>query len=145
MKAHAFSAIALFSLFACTANDLKPATQRGSLNAESIAKVRQEIVFNTSGEALSVEVLSIEDARCPSDVTCIWAGYVKVSFYVSATSETVALAIPPNQPPGPSLGDNHSFNFSGKTYRLDLKDVIPYPTRKNQGETKSAVFELSLL
>jgi hypothetical protein len=145
MKVKALPVIVAICLSACVSNDLKLVTIQGKLNTESVVKERQDIVFITSDDEIRVEVLSIQEARCPSDVTCIWGGYVHVTLRINVTNQTLTLSIPPDQPTGQGFSDHYTFAFSGDTYRLQLKDVIPYPTRKNSDAVKSAVFELTRL
>jgi hypothetical protein len=143
MKAYIISAITLVFLISCTSNDLHPVIIQGSFNTEMVVKERQHVTFNASGDEIKIEAVSIEEARCPEDVQCISAGYVRVSFRITTASQSVIeLAIPPNQAPAQSINATYTFSFSGKVYRLILKDVTPYPTLGNPTVQKSVAFVL---
>ena len=62
-----------------------------------------------------------DDSRCPSDVTCVWAGNARVQLQVSngRTSKTLTLNSNTAAPP-PSDG-------SFKGYTLKLISLNPYP------------------
>ena len=142
MKAKALTTIACFWLLACASHDMLPASIPGSFNAESIVKERQEIIFRDVTQPIAINVLDIEEGRCPTDMMCIWEGYVKVSFEISTLAKTIDLAIPAHQPLNTNFTDTHTFNVDGCTYKLTLKDVAPYPSTKNAAEPKSAVLVL---
>jgi hypothetical protein len=62
------------------------------------------------------------DSRCPSDVTCIWAGFVEVELSVNLKGKDTVLKLStePNIsgiPVQANVGD----------YSIKLIDVIPYP------------------
>ena len=55
------------------------ASQAASLDQEIQLAPKQQAVFESN--ALTVELVRIvEDSRCPTDVTCVWAGEVKVQL-----------------------------------------------------------------
>ena len=142
MKAKILASIAGWFLLACASNDIPLTTVEGTLNAESIVREHQEIAYYLSGGELSIEVMSIEEARCPIDAFCVWEGYAKATFKLNVTSETIDLVVPPNQPLNESFEDSYTFSFSGSSYRLVMKDVTPYPTRENTKQVKSALIRL---
>lgn len=56
-----------------------PEPRAASLNQEIQLAPREQAVFPQQG--LNVEfVRVVEDTRCPTDVTCVWAGEVKVQL-----------------------------------------------------------------
>ena len=68
-------------------------------------------------EDLSIVFLNVlEDSRCPSDVTCVWEGQVRLSFEVSKDTTAEIL-----------LANNDSSSVFG-SYQIQLVDVKPYPT-----------------
>lgn len=74
-------------------------------------------------EPLEITLLpEIADSRCASDVVCIRAGEVVVRIYVKHEGTDVApltLAVPPGEP--------YSHQHVVGPYRIELKDVQPYP------------------
>lgn len=56
-----------------------PASHVASLDREIQLAPKEQAVFGQQG--LTVEFLRVlEDSRCPSDVTCVWAGEAKVQL-----------------------------------------------------------------
>jgi hypothetical protein len=80
MKRHHYLVPLLLSvaLAACgSASD--PATRAVELNQEFQLAPAEQAAFGP--QRLSVEFLRVvEDSRCPSDATCVWAGEVKVQL-----------------------------------------------------------------
>jgi len=93
------------------------------------AKIGEEIsiqVFETTtycSENLSITFNTYpNDSRCPSDVTCIWAGFVEVELLINQKGKEsiLKLSTEPNVsglPVQAKQGD----------YSIKLIDVIPYP------------------
>ena len=78
------------------------------------------------GTKLRIRFLAVEnDSRCPSDVTCVWAGNAAVQFQLSTGrgSKTVTL----NTSKSPSFVGE--IDYHG--YKVKLVDLSPYP-RSNQ-------------
>ncbi|MDE1724385.1 MAG: hypothetical protein KGH76_00625 [Thaumarchaeota archaeon] len=73
----------------------------------------------TTSQGLVIQLQNVTDSRCPSDVTCIWAGQVNVTLTIqSPTSKgTISLA--------KSAAQNSTTSFDN--YVLQLVDVKPYP------------------
>lgn len=142
MNANVLTTIASLCLLACTAHDIVPVSIQGAFNVESIVKERQQIIYRDAAESIVLTIVDIQESRCPTDMICIWEGYAKVSFSISAMAEIVNLAIPRHQPLNAHLTDTYTFNSGGNTYKLTLKDVTPYPSSKNTSEVKRAVFVL---
>ncbi len=73
-------------------------------------------------EGLSVKFLKVtEDSRCPSDVTCIWAGQVGILVNVSQNGKDLGdinLILGPNK----ELAEK---KVNG--YIIRLVEVVPYP------------------
>jgi hypothetical protein len=78
-----------------------------------------------AGSDIEISFLNVtEDSRCPSDVTCVWAGQVSVMFNLTQTSGTdlgiVVLTV--------GAGSNaSSAERQVGEYTLRLVDVKPYP------------------
>ncbi|HEY0656302.1 MAG TPA: hypothetical protein VGD65_24380 [Chryseosolibacter sp.] len=135
-----FSVLSVIILVACTSNDLAIAPAEGILNKPATGKEDQSVIYQlTSDESLRIHIKTIEDSRCPADVQCISAGYVKVAFEIENVGE--AELITPVLP-GSNASDTYEFSLGGKNYRLVLEDVIPFPTTKNYLEPRSVEFLL---
>lgn len=69
---------------------------------------------------MSLTWVSIEDSRCPRDVTCIWAGEVTVRIHArgAAVDEEISLTRGPR--PGAEL-------VAIADHELRLSGVEPYP------------------
>lgn len=65
---------------------------------------------------LSFKIDSINDYRCPSDVTCIWAGDTDLYFDFGTRKKVINLY---NSDTNPYLIDG---------YTIEILDVLPYPT-----------------
>lgn len=66
------------ALVACKSGGA-PASHTANLDQEIQLAPKQQAVFDRHG--LTVEfVRVVEDSRCPTDVTCVWAGEVKVQL-----------------------------------------------------------------
>ena len=89
------------------------------------------------GELFSFENKSIRfikvvsDSRCPTDVTCIWAGEAKVLVAISENGKEIEEKIISLRNP-----NNLILNFadSDRLYSLNTLDLYPYPTSKNKIE-----------
>ncbi|WP_018620560.1 hypothetical protein [Spirosoma luteum] len=123
---------------ACKSSDLAP-TNRISVGLNQSARL-------SSGVAVRVD--SIQDSRCPTGGICIWAGQarVKLSLSKGSDSTTVGLILEPGVMAGsPKRQDSTNVTLSSETYKVILKDVIPYSTTTNQNLPKSAVVEVTKL
>ena len=99
----------------------KGTTQATRLGKSFTLKAGQEVTLD--GERLRIKFAAVEgDSRCPSDVTCIWAGNAAVRFEVSTRgkdSESLTLNTTGNGSfPGEAL-------YHG--YKLQLVGLNPYP------------------
>ncbi|CAF1316919.1 unnamed protein product [Adineta ricciae] len=85
-----------------------------------------------------LEILSIEDSRCPANVMCIWAGLAKVQARLSnkEASETVdlVLGLPQN---------NVEVTLGANVYAVTLESVVPYPGLGVNNAVKEAVVEVT--
>ena len=86
-------------------------------NKAVVVKVGQEkVVLGTGIKVKFIEVL--EDARCPADVTCVWAGNAKIKLQLTKAgkSETVELN---------TALDPKEVKFAG--YSFKIAQLLPYP------------------
>ncbi len=70
----------------------------------------------------------VEDSRCPTDVTCIWAGRASVALSLTheGTTETDTLSI------GDFTGTTHSDSALFAGYKIKLVEVQPVPVSTAQ-------------
>lgn len=80
MKFKVFFGITAISLFACVSNDLPLIPVHGYLNKDEIVKEHQAIVYDVPNGEIRIEVVAIQDSRCPIDAFCVWEGYSQVTF-----------------------------------------------------------------
>ncbi len=98
----------------------------------------QECLDSRMGEEISIQVFDTvtyckdsfwitfndypKDSRCPSDVTCIWAGYVEVELLINEKGSETSLKLSTE----PSV-TGHPVSTRIGDYTIKLIDVIPYP------------------
>jgi len=70
-----------------------------------------------SVENLSVTFLSVDDSRCPSDVTCIWEGRASTVFEISNQTQSDKI----------TLSTNENMILHLNDYAINLIDLLPYP------------------
>ena len=114
----------------------------GSFESTAIASTDQQVIYISEGSPFSIEVTSIKDSRCPSDVVCIWAGQAQVTFFITGIDQPIDLYL--------VMGSqcetcSYEFVFEGRLYELILEDVSPYPTRKNINSSRKAHFTVHAL
>ncbi|MGH9933325.1 MAG: hypothetical protein ACREA9_29425 [Pyrinomonadaceae bacterium] len=98
----------------------KRQTARPRLGREFKLKAGQEVTLK--GARLRIKFAAVEnDSRCPSDVTCVWAGNAAVQLQLSAGrgSKTVTL----NTSKSPSFVGESEY----RGYKVKLVDLSPYP------------------
>ena len=77
MKRHRLVPLLLIVTLAACRSTGAPALHAASLNQEVQLAPKEQAAYGPQG--LTVEfVRVVEDSRCPSDTTCVWAGEVKV-------------------------------------------------------------------
>lgn len=84
------------------------------LNKKKNFKVNNE--YLSSDNSLKVEIINIEDSRCPTDVVCVWQGEVLVEIELEET-QTFSTVL--------STYDNLIDTLGN--YSVELIDVQPYP------------------
>lgn len=79
------------------------------------------IIYDQSN--ITIELIGLEDSRCPSDVTCVWAGDADVQFKINNADveEIFNLHTNPNM-------DHHVSMIDILGHRINLDFVNPYPT-----------------
>jgi hypothetical protein len=139
-----FGVVSLYTLLSlailsCSDNNAIDDTDiGGAFEAVVRAGVDDKVVYSSGGAPFSVKVISIEDSRCPSDVVCMWQGMAKVRFSLTGVSAPFDLYLGG----GHDQPNSTTYLFDGKTYRLTLVDVTPYPSTDSAHLPKKAHFEV---
>jgi hypothetical protein len=92
-----------------------------AVNAQTSQEItaRMNIDVKASRSKIKVRLMSVADARCPSDVDCVWAGNAKVTLKLtSSKGKTKTVVVN-------TTVDAKSVKFEG--YELTLGEVSPYP------------------
>ena len=112
--------LALLSFFITGWIQQRCETGEVALNQEFKLKVGQQVKIRDAGITVSLDRI-VEDSRCPTGVTCIWAGNGKVGLRLSkAKSDAVSVEL--NTYAGPK-----SSTYQG--YEVRLVRLDPYPKK----------------
>lgn len=74
-----------------------------------------------------ISILNIEDSRCPSDVTCVWEGEVKISVHVVKDKNPLG-----NFTLTSRAGDRTMATQTVDGYSIQVIEVNPYPVSTKQ-------------
>lgn len=129
MKNSLIAILILFSTFAFGQND--------SAETPKIA-IKIPLGKNISVKNISIKFLEVmEDSRCPTGVTCIWAGraIVKVEVTQDGKKEEKLLTFGATRP----NEDKNTNLFSSKKIAINGLKLEPYPTSESTGKDKEYV------
>jgi hypothetical protein len=84
----------------------------------------------TYEKGITVEIIEIFDSRCPINAVCVWEGEAKVVFQIN--TDTFSLL----------MEESKEFSFNGDSFKLEFKNIAPFPTTENGNEIKKAVFTI---
>lgn len=115
---------------------------QGAFETTAIAGADQQVIYIAEGSPFSIEVMSIRDSRCPSDVICVWAGEAQVTFSITGIGQLIDLYLGVESQ---CKTCSYKFVFEGRLYELILVDVTPYPTRNNINSIRKAHFSVHSL
>lgn len=107
----------LLPVFACVIIFCGVADAR-SLSAETVRVMINKEIFLPKSKLYVRFVSLIEDSRCPTDTTCVWAGNAKITVRVSRNGNVKAIILNTN-PKEPVAG------FGG--YSIKLVRLTPEP------------------
>ncbi|MFC3879145.1 hypothetical protein ACFOSV_03105 [Algoriphagus namhaensis] len=124
----------LLPLISCAEND-SPNCLDSELGTAFPTRINQ--TTNLCSEDVSVTFLeALNESRCPSDVTCIWAGFVHVKLELKVNGKKSEIELSSNSTVNgvPATIDFESFKFI-------LVDVLPYPstTAKIDGNKREVI------
>lgn len=115
LKLIALQWVAIFGFFSC---EKQAIVQENTITLEA----NQEVEML---DGVSTKVVKIEDNRCPSSVTCIWAGEVKVYIFAKSDNAADTLLL---KAIGPATGEDAPYDsISFQDHTILLNSVLPYP------------------
>jgi len=109
-----------------------------------------QLVTLTWGEAekyIDLNVIDIDDSRCPDDVVCVRFGEAEVMVSVNGAEEIVnivdlCIGDCPQRNQGSISADTAFVELDNEDYVVILSDVVPFPTTTNQSTPKKAVLKV---
>jgi len=121
-------------------NTLEPKSETSfpvvtSQTLDSIFELKPQQTAEFPAENLSITFLqTVDDSRCASDVTCVWAGMASLEFSVSNDQQSQI-----------TLNTNDNTITSFDKYQIQLIDVKPYPisTEKIKPQDYVAVLKVT--
>ncbi len=87
-------------------------------------------------QQIMIQLVNVTDSRCPSDVTCIWAGQVSIGLALQMDGNNNLLTLV-------SSAGNSSAKSSGN-YVVHLVKVDPYPTSKKHLQLSDYIITLKV-
>ncbi|MBC5993418.1 hypothetical protein [Pontibacter cellulosilyticus] len=97
------------------------------------------------GDPVVIKVASINDSRCPTGVSCMWAGKADVALSLGTKNgETVNLNLCLGQCANKTFNetDSSTITLDGIKYKLVLLQINPYPTTENATQQKTVVVKV---
>ena len=141
-KIHAISFLVLAALSQhCNENN----PDQFTLDQQLEIKQEEVITLDLADESeyIEVQVISIMESRCPSDVTCVRYGEAKVKVSVTGLQEIATLVdLCIGECQGLQDSDTAEVTIDNKHYAVILTDVIPYPATTNQSVPKEALLRI---
>ncbi|KAA6433349.1 hypothetical protein FOE74_12760 [Rufibacter glacialis] len=140
--------------FGCTRPDLvSPEEEEAIRQARAKGATILTVQKPTPIGGLVVNLLTLQDCRCPKDVICFWYGHAVATLHLQdANGQTLnqqlylgeQLPAPNNR--GFRTADTVLVQLSNKPYRIILSDVQPYPGFNNPSPSeKKAMVSVSAL
>ncbi|HTJ51641.1 MAG TPA: hypothetical protein VL443_19410 [Cyclobacteriaceae bacterium] len=147
LERFALTAILLIIATACSTDDdaNKDVSAVSRFNFGQSIEVKSNslarVAFFSGIQSIDIQVTSIGDSRCPSDVVCIWEGEANVTFKINGIDQPVTLCTWNRS----YCNNPYEFTVDKVHYKLTLKDVIPYPTTTNGNEERKAKFVVEVI
>jgi hypothetical protein len=141
MTQYFYPLMILLLLWQCNDPELARQTKEAAFGEEFTINREEWVSLSGEGEPLVLKLDEVIDSRCPSDVTCVWAGNVTVNLKGSNQSEKekmLSMCIGDCRPD--PFRSKHEINatIGNVKYKLTLLDVLPYPKSSVKEEKKSA-------
>jgi hypothetical protein len=99
---------------------------------------REVTTLPVSG-SVHATLTELNDSRCPSNATCIWAGTIAAKVELTDGTTTQTLRLGYEKPYG---ADSVAVVLASQRYWLRLLDAKPYPTTTNGSQPRQAFFRL---
>lgn len=115
------------------------------LQADAPVQVVSRGSGNLAADPLVVKVVSISDSRCPTGVSCMWAGKAEVTVNLArkeGESANIGLCLGQCSNSGFKDKDISMLTLNGTKYKITLLQVNPYPTTENTREQKTVVLKV---
>jgi hypothetical protein len=139
MKKSVLIALLWISCVACDQNkDEIPQAQNQITNVA----YRQLTQVTISGQALNVNVLEVNESRCPKDVVCIQEGSVNIVLNIS--DGTNEIKIPVAFKDSVKESGKQTFVLGKQNYSLTIREVLPYPVSTEQTDVEDYKVSLSI-
>lgn len=121
-----------------TKKDEAPEVQDQTINAS----YRTTTPVTIPGQALIVNVLEVNESRCPANAVCIQAGSANLQLSISDGTNKASLAISfknENKASG-----HQTFKLGNQMYSLVVHDVLPYPATTTKPNPEDYKVNLSI-
>ncbi len=90
-----------------------------------------------------VQVTDIHDSRCPQDVVCVLAGIATVKLIITKGNDVQSAHLQLGFPTLTQRVDSTGFIFAGESYKVVLRNVIPYPNTSKKLMPKQAIVQVT--
>ena len=136
MKIRYVVAASLWCLAGCKKENSYDPLIEAAFNQPMMLRYQQSAALpNQSAPELTVRIDTLEEYRCPSDVTCHWEGLARVVLGMqdrSGAKQSLVLKLR-----GLSTGiDSTAVQANGQRYVLVLHELNPYPSRAVKDNTQ---------
>lgn len=127
------------ALFACdTKKDEAPDIQDQTVSAP----YRKTTSVNLSGLALIVNVLEVNESRCPVNADCVQAG--SVDLQLSISDGTNKVNIPVSFKNDSKASGHQTFILGNQNYSMVVHEVLPYPVAGKLPDPEAYKVNLSI-
>jgi len=109
----------------------------GIVSCTEANDMNELIIFDN--EDLKIELLSVEDSRCPIDVSCVWAGDALIHMSVRSNDDTAEFKLNSNPTVDGAITEVELFG-----YLITLIDISPEPKSTNEIELEDYVINLDV-
>ncbi len=127
---------------ACEAPILNGETEIQKKKVQNYFEVGEEFVLNFDSEAkneahdITVKFISVDEYRCPMDVSCVWAGNAEIELIVIIGQNYKKI----------SLNTHYDLqkSFTIQNYKVQLISLDPYP-RSSEDPVSEDKYEATLI
>ena len=141
MKKFILILCSLTLLFACRKESISESDQLGKeITIELGSTSNISLNDASSSDQLHITVDNVIDARCPKNVSCVWAGKAEVSLTLASEDNkgvNMNLCLGQCQNAAFKEYDTDTVTIGSAKYKVKLLQVNPYPDEKNTTKNKS--------